>query len=80
MHEYLWEEEEDNILFSFKFNPEAYRMEMICLLRYKTRAAILVRMKFLNLDVNFSLIEQINNLESKGEAAVPIEQELMDIE
>lgn len=54
---------------------------MICLLRYKPRILLLERMKFLNLEVDFSLIEQINNLENrKMEKLEPVAQELMDIE
>jgi hypothetical protein len=39
---------------------------MICLLRYKAREVVLERIKFLNLDLNFSLIEQINKLENRS--------------
>lgn len=52
---------------------------MICLLRYKPRTQVLERMKFLNLEVDFSLIDQINHLDNrKLEKVEP--QELMNVE
>lgn len=79
--EFAWEEDEDNILYSFKFNPEAYRAEMACLLRYKAKELVMDRMNFLKLDLNLGLIDQINQLEAKPiEYMNPVVQEKMEIE
>ena len=43
---------------------------MMCLLRYKSREVILERMKYLKIDVNFNLIEQVNKLENKPKETV----------
>jgi len=45
---YVWCKEEDQTIFSFKFNPDSVVEEMTCLLRYKTIEQIRERYKFLN--------------------------------
>jgi hypothetical protein len=43
---YGWADDEDKLLWSFKFSPKVYRQEMLCLLRYKSLAMVLERINF----------------------------------
>ena len=63
MNNYIWSTDEDNILFSFRFNPQSYHCEMSCLLRYKSLDIVFERYRFLQIDVDSKMVEELHKLD-----------------
>ena len=53
---YGWNDEEDKILWAFKFNPASYSQQVKCLMRYKCSSMIKERMQFIGADINEKMI------------------------